>query len=252
VLALIALLAAGARAEVIGGANVRASFEAWLTPRALPRAGSAPVAMHLRGRLRTTNGREPPALRRVTIEINRHGEVHTAGLPICRRREIEAVTSQQALARCRSALIGSGRFQAHIVIPDQAPFPASGHLLAFNSRLRGRQVALAHIYGKRPVPIVQVLTMEFRHRRTGRFGTTLSVSMPDAPAGWGHVTGFSLDLERRYGYRGTSRSLITAACPAPAGFDSAVFPSAKGSYHLANGRTITRVVTGRCRVRARR
>jgi hypothetical protein len=244
------LAGAIAEANVAGGANVRTSFEGWLTPKALPRQGEAPVALHLRGRLWTTDGREPPPLESVTIAINSHGRVSTAGLPVCRRRSIEAETSAQALARCRGALVGSGRFNAHIVLPDQAPFPARGRLLAFNSLRRGRPVILAHIYGKQPVPIVQVLTMGFQRAGSGSFGTTLSLRMPAVQSEWGHVTGFALDLERRYTFEGRRRSVISAGCPAPSGFSSAVFAAAKGTYHLADGRDITRVVTGRCRVRS--
>jgi hypothetical protein len=252
---VLALVLAGllattiAQADVVGGANVRASFEGWLTPRALPRVGLAPVALHLKGRLWTTDGREPPQLDRVAIAINRYGNVSTAGLPLCRRRTIVAATTAQALAACRDALVGSGRFEAHIVLPDQAPFPAQGRLLAFNSMRHGRHVILAHIYGTRPVPIGQVLTMSFQRPGSGRFGTSLSVRMPTVHAEWGHVTGFSLSLHRRFRFKGRSRSVISAGCPAPNGFGSALFAAAKGTYYLADGRTITRVVTGRCKVR---
>jgi hypothetical protein len=240
-----------AGAEVFGGANVRASFDGWLTPHALPRSNLAPVALHMSGALSATEGNEPPQLQRVTIAINRNGRLFTTGLPICRQQAIEATTTKRALALCRGALVGGGIFTAHIGIPTQAPFPARGRMLAFNSVIHGRRVILAHIYGTRPVPTARVLVLNFLPRGTGTFGTTLSVMMPTLTEDWGYATGFQLTLQRRYDYRGQQRSFISASCPAPRGFGSALFAAAKGTYYLADGRQITRNLEGSCKVSRR-
>jgi len=253
VLAIAALAAilcgAIAQAEVLGGANVRASLDGWLTPHALPRSGVVPVALHMRGAVRTTDGREPPQLQRVTIAINRNGEISTAGLPVCPKRSIQSTTTAKALAACGGALIGSGSFSAHLAFPTQAPFPARGRLLAFNSVVGGRPVILAHIYGTDPVPTTRVLELKFQRPSPGAFGVTLSMKMPQFGEHWGYATGFSLTLHRLYTYQGEQRSLISASCPAPRGFNEAIFAAAKGTYYLADGREITRVLHGTCKVR---
>jgi hypothetical protein len=249
-LAVAAVLCVGiAQAEVVGGANVRASLDGWLTPHALPRSGVAPVALHLKGAVTTSDGREPPQLLRVTISINRNGKVSTTGIPVCPERSIEATTSAQALAACGVALVGSGSFTAHIAVPAQAPFPARGKLLAFNSMVRGRRVILAHIYGTDPVPTSRVLELKFQPPGRGAFGATLSMKLPQFGEHWGYATGFSLTLHRRYTYQGRRRSLISASCPAPKGFNVALFAAARGTYYLADGRKITRVLHGSCRVK---
>jgi hypothetical protein len=242
-------LAAAAQADVFGGAKVRATFSGWLQPRSLPRDGEAPVALHLKGTLRTTDGATLPQLRRMTIAINRFGRVSTDGLPACRQRRLAARTTREALAACRDSLVGGGRFSAFIAIPAQAPFPARGRLLAFFSRQQGRRVILAHIYGREPLPTTTVLTLRFQRSESRAYETAMSLTMPQVGEDWGHVTGFELNLHRRYTHRGRERSLISASCPAPRGFGSAVFKAAKGTYHLADGRVINRTVTGRCRVR---
>ena len=238
-----------AQAGIFSGVNVRASFDGRLTPRALPRAGSAPVALQMKGALISTDEQEPPQLLRLAIAINRHGRVSTTGLPVCRVRSIEATTSEQALATCHKALVGAGRFTAHLAIPSQAPFPAEGKMLAFNSVLHGRRVVLAHIYGTDPVPTSQVLVMTYRHPGPGAFGTILSMRMPNLAVNWGYATGFKLTLHRRYTYRGRQRSFISASCPAPRGLSVALFAAAKGTYYLADGRTVSRVLDGTCTVR---
>lgn len=250
VAALVLGLASIAHGDVVGGANVRVTFHGWLTPRELPRQLAAPVTLHVKGSLRMTDGGEPPALDRVRIEVNRHARISTAGLPVCRQGAIEASTSEQALETCRSSLVGTGSFRAHIKIPEQAPFPALGRMLAFNSISHGRRVILAHVFGVHPVPTGQVLTLAFQRPQRGTFGTVLSLRLPELAADWGHVTGFELALHRRYRFHNRSRSLISANCPAPRGFQSALFPAARGTYFLSDGRVIRRLVSGTCRVEA--
>lgn len=249
VVTVVATLSTGiAGAVVFGGENVRVSFDGWLTPHALPRSGRAPVALHMKGALTTSNGREPPQLKGVTVEINRNGKLSTVGLPVCPKRRIRSTTTAQALAACRNALVGSGHFSAHIAIPTQAPFPAQGRLRAFNALRHGRHVILVHIYGTDPVPTTRVLELTVRHSRSGTFGTSLSVNLPDLGEHWGYVTGFRMTLHRIYAYKGRPRSFISAGCPAPAGFNAAFFVAAKGTYYLADGRKLTRVLDGTCKV----
>ena len=248
-LAICAILATGvAQAGVFGDANVRASFEGRLTPRALPRANPVPVALRMEGALMSTNGQEPPRLQRMAIAINRHGTVSTIGLPVCPIGSIVATTTTQALATCREALIGSGRFTAHIAIPTQAPFPAYGRMLAFNSVLHGRRVILAHIYGTDPVPTSRVLVMTYQRKNPGTFGTILSMQMPNLTVNWGYATGFKLTLHRLYTYRSKLRSFIAPTAPPRGGFGVALFTAAKGTYYLADGR---QVFTGSSRGPAR-
>ncbi len=245
-----AILGTGiAQAGIFGGENVRASFVGRLTPHALPRAGSVPVALRMEGALESTNGQEPPRLQRMEIAINRFGKVSTIGLPGCPVRLIESTTTKQALAACRNALVGSGRFGAHITIPSEAPFPAHGKMLVFNSVLHGRHVILAHIYGTDPVPTSRVLVMTYQRKSPGTFGTTLSILMPDLTVNWGYATSFRLTLHRLYTYRGRPRSFISASCPAPRGLGVALFTAAKGTYYLADGRQLSRVLEGTCTVR---
>jgi hypothetical protein len=253
VVAVVALaapaLATAAADGVFGGANVRATFKGWVTPRALPRDRLEPIALHLSGHLRTVDGELPPPVRSITIAINRQGKVSTAGLPTCRRGEITARRTAGALRRCEDALIGRGTFEAHIRIPTSAPFPAFGRVLAFNGIEDGRRVIHAHIFGTDPLPTSEVLTLRFQRPASGTFGTELTMTLPEIGDEWGHVTGFRLDLERRYRYRGRERSLLSARCPAPEGRESVAFSAAKGTFHLTDGRELSRIVVGRCSVR---
>lgn len=251
-IALLAVVAAVAVAQagVVSGGNVRVSFRGWIAPKSLPRRDAAPIALHFAGRVVPVGDRRPESLVRVRVEINRNGVVTTKGLPSCPLDRLRTTSTSQALAICRHALVGSGHFRSHIDIPDQAPFPAVGRVLAFNARRHGRSTIVAHVFGTDPAPISQLLPMSIRRERHGSFGSSLTVRMPRVGPDWGFVTGFDLTLKRRlYRYRGRVRSLLSASCPAPRGVRRVPFTAARGTYLLAGGRTLTRTLAGTCEVR---
>ncbi len=237
-----------AQASVVTGGNVRVSFGGSVTPHRLPRTGSVPIALHVQGAVTPVGDGRPVGLERVTISINRHGVISTAGLPTCPRKKLRARTTEQALALCGDALVGSGHFRAHVDIPEQSPFPSRGRLLAFNTVYHGHPALVAHVYGVHPIPIAQVLPMSLSRSPDGQFGSTISMTMPQISNDWGFVTGFDLTLQRRYKAGGHPRSFLSGSCPAPAGLKEAPFKAARGTFYLNEGRTLTRVVGGSCRV----
>lgn len=237
-----------ASAEVITGGNYRIGFSGSMRPAKLPRVGSRPISVSVRGAVRPLSGSPSPALREFTVSINRHAHLSLRGLPVCSRRQVTGDSTSQALARCRDALVGSGHFTAHIDLPEQSPFPAAGHLLVFSSRYRGRRALLGHVFGRQPVPTAIDMYFRLRQERKGPFGLTLTATLPEVGEEWGYVKGFEVSLGRRYLFHGRERSLLAAGCPAPSGLYSAPFKLARGVFRLADGSTRSRVLTGICHV----
>lgn len=237
-----------AYAEITQKGDLLVAFEGKITPKALPRTGAAPVAISLSVNMSTTDGTPPPQLQRILIAINRNGHLSTAGLPTCRLNQIQPSTTRAALAACRSALIGEGTFTANVKLPQQSPFPSVGHVLAFNGKVGGKPVFFAHVYGTEPIPTSYTLPFTLGHAR-GRFGTVLTANLPQTTADWGFITGIQLKLKRRFSYRGTSQSYLSAGCPAPKGFSVVPFPLARASYVFAGHETLTSTLTRTCRAR---
>jgi hypothetical protein len=237
-----------ASAEVILGGNFRVEFSGRMTPARLPRVGSRPISVGVSGAVQELPGPLLPALHEFVVSINRHAHLSLRGLPICSRHLIKGDSTSQALARCRDALLGAGQFTAHINLPEEAPFPAAGRLLVFNARYHGHRALLGHVYGRRPLPTALDMYFRLRTEPEGPFGLTLTATMPEVGDEWGYVTGFEVNLGRRYLYRGTRRSVLSAGCPAPAGFPGATFKLARGVFYLADGTSRSRVLTGICHV----
>lgn len=237
-----------ANADITQQGTLRVTFAGKLSPDRLPRTGLAPVAVSLSGQITTTDHSTPPQLRTITMAINRHGRLNPTGLPRCHYHQIQPASTLEAREACHSSLVGSGAFQANVALPDQSPFPSDGRVLAFNGVLHGRPVIYAHIYGTEPVPISQLVPFRI-HRIEGTYRVVLSARLPRVAAEWGYVSGLSLTLRRTYRYRGAPRSYLSAGCPAPKGFNGAVYPFARASFGFDDGHTLRSSLTRSCKVR---
>jgi DNA-binding beta-propeller fold protein YncE len=235
--------------DVIQRGHVRVSVGAGIAPRRLPRHGAAPIHFSLSARIASTDGSVPPQLRRISVAINRNGHLDPAGLPICRFDAIQPSTTAGALAACRDSLIGEGSFRARVLIPQQAPFPSSGKIVAFNGRWQGHPAILAHVYGPKPVPTSYTLPFVVGTEHRGTYGTLLTATLPQFTSKWGYVTGISLDIGRSFRSGGSVHSYLTAACPAPPGFSTAAFPLSRAKLGFAGRKPITQTLTDTCAAR---
>jgi hypothetical protein len=246
-LILLAALAVPGFSELVQKGPLRVSVTGKIAPHSLPRNGVAPVAVSVGGKISSTQPGGPPQLRRITIGINRHGTLDSEGLPVCRVRQIQPSTDQQAFEACGASLVGEGHFSADIKIPSQSPFPSDGRIMAFNGRLGGKPAILAHIYGAKPLPTSYVLPFAI-HRSRGTFGTVLEASLPNVTGEWGFVKGVEMTLSRQFRFHGARRSYLSAGCPAAEGFRSAFFDLAKTSFSFAGGVTLSSLLSRRCTV----
>jgi hypothetical protein len=244
--ALLTAAVAGATAETIQQHGIRVSFDGKITPRKLPRSGTAPVAVTVDTKIAGSAGKPLPQLTRIEIAINRHGHLDPTGLPICEVSDIQPATNAKALEACRGALVGEGRFSASVALNRQASFPSEGKLLAFNGTYRGKPAILAHVYGTEPVPTS--FTLPFVISRTkGTFGATLTATIPAREDNL--ITAIDLELHRTFTYKGKRRSYASAGCPAPKGVSVAPFPFARASYAFAGGKKLSSTLTRSCSTR---
>jgi hypothetical protein len=243
------LLAASlAHAELVERGDLFVKFRGGIAPTALPRHLNAPISVRVDGTIKTLSGERPPALRWISIAINRGGRIETQGLPVCRRSQIEASTSAQALAVCGAALVGEGHYVGAVSFPEQSAFPLRGRILAFNTVIAGQRAILAHVYGIDPLPNSRIFVFHIRAGQ-GTYGTILTAALPVSLNRHGYLKRISLELERRYRFRGRTRSYLSAACAAPAGLHSALFPFVRVAMTFADGRKLASTLIRSCRVR---
>jgi hypothetical protein len=238
-----------AHAAVVQEGNLRITILSQIQPYKLPRRGTAPIAVFVSGHLSAPHGGIPAQLQEMTVEVNKHGLLQSKGLPACGVAEIQPASTQQAMGRCGDAVIGSGQFWAHIVLPDQGAYPTHGRLLIFNGTRKGKPVLLTHIFTANPFFSSFVLVFSIRHVSHGAYGTRLTASLPQALGSWGYVDRIKLTLKRKYRYRGKELSYFNSGCPAPEGVPRTVFPLALASFEFAEGVSMSAKVEKACAVR---
>lgn len=247
VAALAATSLAGA--AVVQEGNLRITVLSQILPYKLPRKGTAPIAVFVSGHLSAPKGGIPAQLKRMTVQVNKHGLLQSKGLPTCRLAQIQPASTERALASCGEAVVGSGQFWAHIVLPDQGAYSTHGRLLIFNGRQQGKPALLTHIFTANPFFSSFVIPFAIRKVSKGAYGTELSASLPQALGNWGYVDRIKLTLKRKYTYKGRQLSYFNAGCPAPEGSKRTVFPLALASFDFAKGVSIQAKVEKSCGVK---
>jgi len=250
-LALAAALVSLAPASVIQQENLRLAVAGRLSPQRLPRQGLAPVGVSVGWSISTADGAAPPKLRTLQVEINRHGVLDYAGLPVCPLAKIQPASTQRALSNCRSALVGRGSFSAEISLRGQEgqSYAANGQLLLFNGEVKQKHVLFGQIYSAHPFATSFVIPFAIGQRQKGTYATVLSATLPGALRSWGNLTAIEMSLKRTYSYKGARHSFLAAGCPAPKGLDLASFKLARTSFSFDGGMRISSTVLDDCRVR---
>ena len=247
----VALLSLGwgasSRGETVQIENLRVSFDANFAPHSLPRLRPAPVKVQIKGKIATTDGSHPPPLRWLEVALHRNGRLYSEGLARCSAPLLQSTSSETALARCGKAIVGRGSFRADVILGRE--IPATGKILAFNSRQRGKPALLLHLFAAVPVRFTLVVPLTIGHRDKGQFGTVLRAKIPRLGGGLGSITEIDLTIGRQYSFRGKRRSYASAACGVPPNLPGAVFPFARGSFRFEAHREVHTTLIQDCQVR---
>jgi hypothetical protein len=214
--ALALVLATGASGErkVECAGNICVSDDGGISPTNLPRRGMAPVTARLLAGVESRDGSHPPALESVRIDVDKTLAVDAAGLPTCRKPQLEASSSASARRACGDAVVGSGEAEVEVAFPEQAPFRSTGPLILFNGGVHGgTTTVLLHAYVDVPAPTAIVTKATITRIHKGPYGLRIQARVPRIAGGSGSVTRFELKVGRRYTYKGRKKSFLEAGCP---------------------------------------
>jgi len=205
------LVGATANAAYIRIGNLVLRADGGFEPRVLPKRRYAPIRFQGYGDIRTTDHSVPPALRHVKIEFDRDGRLSTGGLPVCRPSRLEATTTKRARERCRQAIVGTGHLRGIVTLGD-ARLKIESPLTLFNGPREGRKwTVIAHAQTTVPTFESYVVVVPVERRR-GTYGYRSSFDVPRIAGGLGALTHIDAKIGRRYRFRGTKRSYVSARC----------------------------------------
>lgn len=248
VLVLLVSVSGIAGAERAQDGNLIVSLKGGISPRKLPRDRPAPVAVHLAGRVLTSDKAPLPRVNWIRLELAWRGVLDTQGLSVCPRARLLGANTRMAIERCGDAKVGRGRLFARIFVPNQRPFDVRAHLTAFNGRTKaGRPAVLVHSYA-RHLPVAFVIPFSVYHQK-GAFRTVLVALIRRSAGPWPHVANFQISVSRSFNKDGERHSYLSASCPVPKHFTAGFLSFARATYTFEGGKEMSTETVRSCRAR---
>ncbi len=183
-------------------------FGGQVAPKRLPGHEMAPVAVRLWGKVATSDGTHPSALREATIELDRSVAVDAKGLPACHPFVRHRVVGDLSKT-CRGAIVGGGRADFEIASPEQAPIRTSSKMTVYNGG--GGNLYVVGVATTPPRTVV--IPVEIGQIPGVRHGLRAVAKIPRIAGGSGSLIDFSLGVKRRFTAMGKRESYVTARCP---------------------------------------
>lgn len=216
--AALALACAGIatayKPTVVKFGNLELILNGGFKPTKLPKSKLAPIHLNVSGKINTTDGSHPPALKEAIVETDKNGAINAKGLPVCTSGKLQARETSAAEKACKPALVGTGITNVEVAFPEQKPFIAKSKLLAFNGGVRGGVTTIfIHAFLTNPVSAAVVTTVKVSKIHHGRFGTKSVATIPVIAGGSGSVREFELNFFRMFTYKGKKQSYLLAKCP---------------------------------------
>ncbi len=216
-LALSAALAVGvaafasAASITIRAGNLITTFGGTASPKAMPRSNYVPVSTNIFGKIKTSDGTHPSALREVDVNIDKDVKINVKGYPTCKPGQLEARDTKAAMKVCGTTTLGSGEANVEIAFPEQEPILVNSPITVFNGGEKGGKVKLLiHVFITVPVPAAIVTEVTIKRSGSG----LKSVSkIPVAVGGSGSAIDFKFKLGKTYSYKGKKVGYFEAKCP---------------------------------------
>jgi hypothetical protein len=223
-----ALLAQGAFGSAeIETREIRLKLNADFQPLNLPKNGYAPVQFEGYLDVAKPGGGVPPALESVVLDFDRDGRLDVAGLPTCAPERIAAASVAEAREICKGAIVGTGKLEALISLPN-GPVPTGSALTLFNGpRQEGHPTVVIHARINVPATQTYAFTVPIEKHR-GEFRYRASVDFPELAGGLGAITHVNVKIGRRYTAGGVKRSYVSARCSDHILRSHAIFTFANG------------------------
>jgi hypothetical protein len=206
----VAALASAASVKIQAG-NLIATFGGTASPKAMPKTKYVPVTTNIFGKVETTDGTHPSALREVVVDIDKDTKINVKGLPVCKAGQLEARDTAAAKKVCGKTTLGSGLAHVEIAFPEQKPILVDSPITVFNGGEKGGKVKLLiHVFITVPVPAAIVTQVTIQRKGSGIHSIA---KIPVAAGGSGSAIDFRFKLGRTFAYKGKKVGYFEAKCP---------------------------------------
>jgi hypothetical protein len=208
-----ALAAGGETPVTVKVGELELTANGGFTPTAISATKQTPIELKASGEVKEADGSHPPAAREIIIEGDKNAEVHVKGIPTCSSGQLQATTTEAALAACKSALIGEGQTTAQVAFAEQKPITVPSKLLLFNGGEKGGKITwFVHAYFSQPISGAIVTTVTISKIHKGPFGTLAIAKVPQITGGSGSIVSFNLNIKKSVKVGGKTINPISAKC----------------------------------------
>lgn len=211
--ALVLVAASGAYGLRLQLGNLVVNGDGGFAPTALPRDYDAPIKLFGHGRISTVDGTRPSPLRKLVLELDRHGHPETRGLPKCSKGRLVATTTKVARSLCPGAIIGKGFGTVLIELPEQRPIEVSAPITIFNGpEVNGNSTGIGHAHLDYPSPTTYLVQAEIEKVDNGRYGYRIEIDFPKIVNDYGSGIYGKVTIDRKWTFKGKRLSIANARC----------------------------------------
>lgn len=189
-----------AKPEKVVVGNLEVEYDGGFSPKALPKDKLTPISFFLWAKIKTVDGKHPPATREFKLLGDKNVKVDVEGIPTCTSGKLQSQTSAGARKACGSgSIVGAGTTEVEVEFPEQPPIDVKSELLAFNGGFKGGVTTLfIHAYLTAPVQAAIVTTVKIKNVKKGRYGTESVATIPRIAGGSGSPTYFKLTFDKGF------------------------------------------------------
>jgi hypothetical protein len=181
------------------------------TPSALSRTKYTPVKTTIFGKIKTSDGTHPSAMREVVFDIDKDVKLDVKGYPVCKPGQLTARNTAAAKRVCGKTVLGEGLAHAEIAFPEQKPIVVKSPITLFNGGGNaGKMKLLIHTFITVPVPAAIVTQTTIQKKGTGIH--TIS-KIPVIAGGSGSVLDFNFKVGKTYNVGKKKHYYSAAKCP---------------------------------------
>jgi len=210
-LAIAAVAAGKITTTTLRAGNLITTFGGGTSPEKLPKKKYTPVVTTILGKIKTSDGTHPSALREAVVDIDKDVKFNNKGFPVCKPGQLEARDTKAARKVCGKTTIGKGVAHAEIAFPEQRPIKVTSPITVFNGGGNARKTKLLiHTFLTVPVPAAIVTQVNITKKGTGVHSIA---KIPVIAGGSGSVLDFKFQLGKTYNYKGKKVGYFEAKCP---------------------------------------
>jgi len=207
----VAAVASALTSTTLRAGNLVVTFGGGTTPTALSRTKYTPVKTTIFGKIKTSDGTHPSAMRESVVDIDKDVKIDVKGYPVCKPGQLTARNTTAAKRACGKTELGKGIAHAEVAFPEQNPIEVTSPITIFNGGGNARKTKLLiHTFLTVPVPAAIVTQVTVQKKGTGVHAIA---KIPQIAGGSGSVLDFRFKLGKTYKVGKKKHYYSSAKCP---------------------------------------